>query len=77
MARANDYNSGGSQFFICDKDDLFLDGQYAAFGKVVEGLNVVDSIASSKTDANDRPLSNVVIEKVEVLNENIKKPETI
>ena len=77
MARANDYNSGGSQFFICDKDDLFLDGQYAAFGKVVDGLDVVDKIASSKTDSNDRPLSNVVIEKVEVINENIKKPETV
>ena len=77
MARANDPNSGGSQFFICDKDDLFLDGQYAAFGKVIEGLDVVDKIASVNTDSNDRPLENVVIESVEVIDENIKKPETI
>lgn len=77
MARANDFNSGGSQFFICDKDDLFLDGQYAAFGKVVEGMDVVDKIASSQTDANDRPFTDVVIEKAEVINEEIRKPETI
>ncbi len=77
MARANDPNSGGSQFFICDKDDLFLDGQYAAFGKVIEGMDVVDKIASTQTDSNDRPYNDVVIELVEVVDEKITKPETL
>ena len=77
MARANDQNSGGSQFFICDKDDLFLDGQYAAFGKVIEGMDVVDKIASTQTDSNDRPYNDVVIESVEVVDEKITKPETL
>ena len=63
MARAMNPNSAGSQFFICDKDDLFLDGQYAAFGHVVEGMDVVDKIASVKTGYQDRPLNKVVIEK--------------
>ena len=69
MARSMDKDSAGSQFFICDKDDLFLDGEYAAFGKVIEGMDVVDKIASHKTDPNDRPLEEVVIEKVEVIDE--------
>ena len=63
MARAMNPNSAGSQFFICDKDDLFLDGQYAAFGRVIEGMDVVDKIASVKTGYQDKPLSKVVIEK--------------
>ena len=63
MARAMNPNSAGSQFFICDKDDLFLDGQYAAFGHVIEGMDVVDKIASVKTGYQDRPLHKVVIEK--------------
>lgn len=57
MARSQFYNSASSQFFICHADAKFLDGQYAGFGKVVEGLNVVDSIASNATDRNDKPLS--------------------
>ena len=63
MALAMNPNSAGSQFFICDKDDLFLDGQYAAFGHVIEGMDVVDKIASVKTGFQDRPLNKVVIEK--------------
>ena len=63
MARAMNPNSAGSQFFICDKDDLFLDGQYAAFGHVIEGMDVVDKIASVKTGYQDKPLNKVVIEK--------------
>lgn len=63
MARAMNPNSAGSQFFICDKDDLFLNGQYAAFGHVIEGMDVVDKIASVKTGFQDRPLNKVVIEK--------------
>ena len=55
MARAQAANSAGSQFFIMHQDGEFLDGQYAAFGKVLEGMDVVDKIAAAKTDASDRP----------------------
>lgn len=65
MARSQWFNSASSQFFICDDNDEFLDGQYAAFGHVVQGMEVVDKIASTKTDRNDRPLQKVVIEKAE------------
>lgn len=63
MARAMDPDSAGSQFFICHDDAPFLDGQYAGFGKVVEGMEVVDEIANSLTDYADRPMKDVVIEK--------------
>ena len=62
MARAMDPNSAGSQFFIMHEDSPHLDGQYAAFGKVIEGIEVVDKIASVKTDYNDRPYEDQVIE---------------
>lgn len=65
MARSQWFNSASSQFFICDANDEFLDGQYAAFGHVVQGMEVVDKIASTKTGRNDRPLQKVVIEKAE------------
>ena len=65
MARSQWFNSASSQFFICDANDEFLDGQYAAFGHVVQGMEVVDKIASTKTDRDDRPLQKVVIEKAE------------
>ena len=55
MARAKDPDSAGSQFFIMHEDSPHLDGQYAAFGKIIEGIEVVDQIASVKTDYNDRP----------------------
>ena len=55
MARAMDPNSAGSQFFIMHKDAPHLDGAYAAFGKVIEGLEVVDRIAKTVTDMDDRP----------------------
>ena len=64
MARAMDPDSAGSQFFIMHEDAPYLDGQYAAFGKVVEGMEVVDEIANSMTDYNDRPYTDVVMEKV-------------
>ncbi len=64
MARAMDPDSAGSQFFIMHDDAPYLDGQYAAFGKVVEGMEVVDEIANSLTDYNDRPYTDVVMEKV-------------
>ena len=55
MARSSSPNSAGSQFFIMHQDAKHLDGQYAAFGKVTSGMDVVDAIASVKTDRNDRP----------------------
>ena len=64
MARSNDYNSAGSQFFIMHKDSVHLDGQYAAFGKVIEGIETVDAIAQQKTDYSDRP---VVEQKIKTI----------
>jgi len=55
MARTNDPNSAGSQFFIVLNDSKFLDNQYTVFGKVIEGLDVVDKIANSTTNAMDQP----------------------
>ena len=66
MARSNPYDSAGSQFFIMHKDATHLDGLYAAFGKVLEGMDVVDRIASVKTDANDRPLTEQKIASIRV-----------
>ena len=56
MARAQDPDSAGSQFFIMHKDSPFLDGQYAAFGKLIEGMDVVNAIAEVQTDYFDKPL---------------------
>ena len=64
MARASNPNSAGSQFFIMHDDAPHLDGQYAAFGKVVEGIDAVDRIASVRTDYNDRPRETQRIKKV-------------
>ena len=69
MARAMDPDSAGSQFFIMHQDAPHLDGQYAAFGKVVEGMDVVDEIASVQTDFRDKPLKLQVMEKVEYTEE--------
>ena len=57
MARAMDPNSAGSQFFVMHDDAFYLDGQYAAFGKVIEGMDVVDEIATTPTGRQDRPLT--------------------
>ena len=62
MARAMDPNSAGSQFFIMHEDYPSLDGQYAAFGKLIEGIEVVDKIASVRTDYMDKPLEPQQIE---------------
>ena len=64
MARAMDPNSASSQFFIMHADAPHLDGQYAAFGKVVEGMDVVDQIANERTDFRDAPLTKVVMKRV-------------
>ena len=62
MARAMDPDSAGSQFFIMHEDYPSLDGQYAAFGKLIEGIEVVDKIASVRTDYMDKPLEPQQIE---------------
>ena len=67
MARAQDPNSAGSQFFIMHKDALYLDGNYAAFGKVIEGMDVVDKIADVKTDFTDKPKVPQVIESIKIV----------
>ncbi len=61
MARAQDPNSAGSQFFICVADSLFLDGQYTAFGEVVSGMDVVDRVVSVKRDSRDNPLERIEV----------------
>ena len=66
MARAMDPDSAGSQFFIMHADGDFLDAQYAAFGRVIEGIEVVDAIAGVQTDANDRPMEDQVIRTITV-----------
>ncbi len=66
MARSMMPNSAGSQFFIMHKDSPHLDGQYAAFGRVVEGIEVVDEIAAVATDFSDKPLDPVVMKKVTI-----------
>ena len=64
MARTQIPNSASSQFFICHADATFLDGQYAAFGQVVEGIETVDKIAAAKTDGRDRPYEDQVMKNV-------------
>ena len=66
MARSSSPNSAGSQFFIMHEDAPHLDGQYAAFGAVTEGIEVVDQIAGTRTDRNDRPTEPQVMKKVTV-----------
>lgn len=66
MARAQDPDSAGSQFFIMHKDAPHLDGSYAAFGKVVEGMDVVDAIAETRTGAGDRPKAEQKMKSVTV-----------
>ena len=66
MARAQSPDSAGSQFFIMHADGEFLDGQYAAFGKVLSGMEVVDAIAAVSTDRNDRPKTEQKIKTVTV-----------
>ena len=67
MARAQDPNSAGSQFFIMHADAPHLDGDYAAFGHVVEGMDVVDEIAAVTTDFRDMPKTPVVMKTVRVV----------
>ena len=75
MARAMHPDSAGSQFFIMHKTSPHLDGQYAAFGKVIEGLENVNKIAETRTDWSDRPVDPQVIKSVTVDTFGVKYPE--
>ena len=78
MARTMMPNSAGSQFFVMVADAPHLDGQYAAFGKVIEGMETADAIVSSKRDRMDKPLTDQVMTKVtvETFGETYPEPET-
>ena len=67
MARSRSFDSASSQFFIMHADGAFLDGQYAAFGQVTDGIEVVDEIAAVPTDMNDRPRVEQKIRTIEVI----------
>ena len=75
MARSRRPNSAGSQFFIMHKDAPHLDGAYAAFGKVTEGMNIVDKIANERTDYSDRPLKEQKIKSMTVDTFGVDYPE--
>ena len=75
MARAMNPNSAGSQFFIMVEKAPHLDGEYAAFGKVIEGMEVADAIVSAKTDWNDRPREEQKMKKVTVDTFGVDYPE--
>ena len=75
MARSMHPDSAGSQFFIMHKTSPHLDGAYAAFGKVIEGMEVVNRIAKTATDYSDRPLENQVMQSVTVDTFGVDYPE--
>ncbi|MBO4514092.1 MAG: peptidylprolyl isomerase [Lachnospiraceae bacterium] len=75
MARSMMPNSAGSQFFVMHKTSPHLDGEYAAFGKVTEGMDVVDAIAETATDYRDRPMEDQVMESVTVETFGVTYPE--
>lgn len=75
MARSMDPNSAGSQFFIMVDKAPHLDGSYAAFGKVIEGMDVADAIVSGKTDWNDRPRQKQMMKKVTIDTFGVDYPE--
>lgn len=77
MARTQVPDSAGSQFFVMHADADFLDGQYAAFGKVIEGMDVVDEIASTRTDFRDKPLEEQKMKKVTAETFGVEYPEPV
>ena len=79
MARAMNPNSAGSQFFIMHKAAPYLDGQYAAFGKVIEGMDAVNAIANVRTNFTDKPLTPVIMKTVTVdtFGKEYPEPETV
>ena len=77
MARSMMPNSAGSQFFIMHKDAPHLDGAYAAFGKIIEGMDVVNKIAEVATDYSDRPMEDQRMNTVETFGVDYDEPETV
>lgn len=79
MARSMSPDSAGSQFFIMCADASYLDGQYAAFGKVIEGIETVDKIVLAERDYNDKPYVDQVMKSVtvETFSQNYEEPETL
>ena len=77
MARTQVPDSAGSQFFVMHADADYLDGQYAAFGKVIEGMDVVDEIASTRTDFRDKPLEEQKMKKVTAETFGVEYPEPV
>lgn len=75
MARASNPDSAGSQFFIMHKNAAYLDGQYAAFGKVISGMDAVDEIACVKTDFADKPLKPQIMKRVSVETFGVSYPK--
>ena len=74
MARSSSMDSAGSQFFIMHMDASHLDGQYAAFGRVTEGMEVVDKIATCETDSNDKPVKDIVIKTIKINKKSSEEP---
>lgn len=77
MARTQVPDSAGSQFFVMHADADYLDGQYAAFGKVIEGMDVVDEIASVRTDFRDKPLKEQKMKKVTAETFGVEYPDPV
>ncbi len=77
MARSQALDSAGSQFFIVHKDSTQLDGQYAAFGRVTDGMETVDRIANIRTDANDRPYKDIAIQSITIEDVTLPAPEKL
>jgi peptidyl-prolyl cis-trans isomerase B (cyclophilin B) len=67
MARSQDPNSAGSQFFICHQDSRFLDRQYTAFGKLIKGDDVLEKIATTATRPQDRPIKRMGVESIRIV----------
>ena len=77
MARTQVPDSAGSQFFVMHADADYLDGQYAAFGKVIEGMDVIDAIASVRTNFHDKPLKEQKMKKVTAETFGVEYPEPV
>ena len=79
MARSQNKNSAGSQFFIVTKDASHLDGQYASFGKIINGMDIVHDIENVQTGANNKPINDVIIESIKVDTKGVdyQEPEKI